>query len=63
MMYYMRLIWLPWQPYTTMYAYMVNFVNNLQKTVKKKDTPSPIPTILITGRQIWYVCVGVLLLL
>ena len=30
--------------------------------MKKKDTPSPISTILITNRQICYVCVGLQLL-
>ena len=42
--------------------YMIPFVNKLQKGENKRDTPSPIPTILITDRQMWYVCIGLQLL-
>ena len=58
-MYYMQLIWMPWQQCATMC--MVNFVNKL-KAVKKKDTPSSISTILITCRHILYVFVDLQLL-
>ena len=32
------------------------------ENLKKKDPPSPSSTILIIGREIWYVCVGLQLL-
>ena len=39
--------------------YVVTFVKILQnKKMKKKDIESPISTMLITDRQIWYACVS-----
>ena len=48
-MYYIWLIWLPWQPCGT--TFMVNFANKLKKKVKKKYTPSHIYTILIVYKR------------
>ena len=42
--------------------YMVNCLNKLKIKWEEKDTPSRMSTILITHRQIWYVCVGLQLL-
>ena len=41
---------------TSATMYIVNFVNKLQNS-EEKGLVSPISTILITDRYIWYVCV------
>ena len=40
-----------------MYMYMVNLEDNLQKN-EEKGISSPISTILIKEKHLWYVCVG-----
>ena len=45
-----------WQP-----CILVNFVKKYKKS-EKNTNPYSLSTILITDRQIWYVCVGLQLL-